>query len=64
MGIWITLVVLLLLAILPLGIRILYNDKGPLVKVVVGPVKVTVYPGKKKENFVLSSDSIQLPVVL
>ena len=50
MGIWITLVVLLLLAILPLGIRILYNDKGPLVKVVVGPVKVTVYPGKKKEK--------------
>ena len=50
MGIWITLGILTLLAILPLGVRILYDAGGPLVKIVLGPVKLTVYPGKKKEK--------------
>ena len=50
MGIWITLGILTLLAILPLGVRIIYDTNGPLVKIVAGPVKFTVYPGKKKEK--------------
>ena len=50
MGGWITLGVLALLAILPLGVRIRYDAKGPLVKVILGPVKVTVYPRPKKEK--------------
>ena len=50
MGIWITLGVLALLAALPLGVRVLYDAGGPVVKVVLGPVKLTVYPGKKKEK--------------
>lgn len=52
MGWWITLGVAVLLAILPLGVRLLYDEGGPRVKVVVGPVKWTVYPrtGKKQKS--------------
>ena len=51
MGWWITLGVLTLLAILPLGVRVSYDGDGPLVKVVLGPIRVTVYPrsGKKEK---------------
>ena len=50
MGIWITLGVLTLLAILPLGVRILYDENGPVVKVILGPARITVYPGRKKDK--------------
>ena len=50
MGWWITLGVLTLLAILPLGVRVCYDEDGPLVKVVLGPVKLTVFPRPKKEK--------------
>ena len=50
MGGWITLGVLALLAILPLGVRICYDAMGPLIKVILGPVKVTVYPRPKIEK--------------
>ena len=50
MGGWITLGVLALLTILPLGVRIRYDAQGPLVKLIVGPVKLTVYPRPKKEK--------------
>lgn len=50
MGVWITLGVLALLAILPLGVRICYDANGPLVKAILGPVKVTLYPRQKKEK--------------
>ena len=50
MGGWITLGVLTLLAILPLGVRIRYDAKGPLVKIILGPVKITVYPRPRKEK--------------
>ena len=36
MGLWITLGVLALLAILPLGVRVCYDAEGPLVKIVLG----------------------------
>lgn len=48
MGIWIAIAVLVILAILPLGVYIRYNDTGFLLRVVVGPVKITVYPRRKK----------------
>ena len=41
--------ILILLAILPLGISALYNTDGPLVRLIIGPVRWTVYPGKNKE---------------
>ena len=49
MGWWITLGIFTLLAILPLGVRIQYDADGPLVKIVLGPVKLTVFPRPKKE---------------
>ncbi len=50
MGWWITLGVLTLLAILPLGVSVKYNVEGPLVRLILGPVKLTVVPGKKKQK--------------
>ena len=48
MGWWITLGILFLLAILPLGVSVHYNVDGPVVKIILGPVKITVVPAKKK----------------
>jgi len=48
MGLWITTGILVLLAVLPLGVRVCYDENGPLVKLVLGPVKLQVFPGKKK----------------
>ena len=50
MGWFITLGVLLLLAVLPLGIRVSYDSGGPLVKVIAGPLKLTVYPRHTKRK--------------
>ena len=38
MGWWITLGILTLLAIVPVGVRVCYDAEGPLVKLVLGPV--------------------------
>ena len=48
MGWWITLGILFLLAILPLGVSIHYNADGAVVKIILGPFKLTVVPAKKK----------------
>ena len=48
MGWWITLGILFLLAILPLGVSVHYNADGAVVKIILGPVKLTVVPAKKK----------------
>jgi len=50
MGWLITLGVLLLLAVLPLGVRILYDADGALVRVIAGPLKITVFPLPKKKK--------------
>ena len=52
MGWLIALGIVLLLAVLPIGVRIRYNAEGVLVKVIAGPVKITVFPlpGKKKKE--------------
>ena len=45
--------ILLLMSVLPLGVRVSYDAGGVLVKIVAGPVRVTVYPlsqKKKKET--------------
>ena len=42
--------VLFLLAILPVGISALYNEDGPLVNLLIGPVKILLFPGKKKDE--------------
>ncbi len=50
MGWWITLGIAGLLAILPLGVFVSYDASGPLVRVVLGPAKFTVFPKTKKEK--------------
>ena len=48
MGWIILLAILVLLAILPLGASVLYDAQGVRVRVLAGPVKITVFPLKKK----------------
>ena len=50
MGWIIALAILVLLAILPLGASVLYDAGGACVRVVAGPLKVQVYPGKKRQD--------------
>ena len=48
MGWWITLGVLILLAILPLGGRVHYDSQGIRAWILAGPIRVGVYPLRKK----------------
>lgn len=50
MGWWIALGVVLLLAILPLGVSAKYDGGGALLRVILGPVRLTLYPRRKKEK--------------
>jgi len=50
MGWLITFGILFLLAVLPLGVRVNYDSDGPLVKVILGPIRLTVFPLPKKEK--------------
>lgn len=50
MGWLITLGILLLLAVLPLGVSVRYDSEGPLVKVIAGPVRLKVFPLPKKQK--------------
>jgi len=50
MGWLITLGVLTLLAIVPLGVSIRYDASGAVVRVIAGPVKITLFPRPKKEK--------------
>lgn len=40
--------VIFLLAILPLGASVIYDADGPLVRIIAGPIRLTVFPMKKK----------------
>ena len=46
----IALCIVILLAILPLGVSVIYNEDGPLVRVIAGFVRIKVFPLKKKEK--------------
>ena len=48
MGWWIALGVVILLGLLPLGVSVKYGADGPLVRVIAGPVRITLFPRKKK----------------
>lgn len=50
MGWVISLAVLVLLGCLPLGISGIYEAAGPTAKLLVGPVRIALYPRKKKEK--------------
>ncbi len=49
MGWLIALGILILLAILPLGARVIYNSEGVKVKIIAGPLKIQIIPAKKKD---------------
>ena len=38
------------LAMIPLGVSARYDEAGPLVRVIAGPVRLTVFPSRKKEK--------------
>ena len=48
MGWLITLCVLLALAVIPLGVSVIYDEDGALVLIVAGPLKIRVFPARKK----------------
>ena len=50
MGWLVTLGVLVLLAVLPLGIHIRYDEDGVLGKLIAGPIKILLFPRPKKEK--------------
>ena len=50
MGWWIALGVIFLLGILPLGVSARYSGEGELLRVVIGPLRLTLFPRKKKEK--------------
>lgn len=56
MGWMITLGILVLLAVLPLGVSVHYDESGPLVRLLAGPVKITLFPRKKKVSVNKKSD--------
>lgn len=49
MGWIITLIILFLLAILPLGAKVLYNSQGFFLDVIAGPLRIPILPGKPKD---------------
>lgn len=49
-GLMITLVILFLLAILPLGVSVRYDAAGVLVRLIAGPLRITLFPMKQKEK--------------
>lgn len=50
MGWLITFGILFLLAILPLGVSVKYDEDGAVVKVIAGPVRITLFPRPKKDK--------------
>ena len=50
MGWLIALGFLCVLLILPLGVSALYDSEGPRVSILAGPVRIPVYPAKKKDK--------------
>ena len=50
MGWLLALGVVVLLAVLPLGVSAKYNAEGALVRVILGPIRLTVFPRPKKEK--------------
>ena len=49
MGWIITLGILILLAILPLGAALRYNSEGLSLKVIAGPIRIPILPARKKD---------------
>ena len=46
----VALAVVVLIGFVPIGVSARYNESGPLVKLIAGPFRATIVPGKKKEK--------------
>ena len=51
--------ILILLAILPLGVSVIYNEDGPLVRVIAGFIRMKVFPLKKKEKKMIQNSKLK-----
>ena len=64
MGWLIALGIVLLLAVLPIGVRLRYNSEGIVLKILAGPVKITLLPRttkKKKEKKKKETKAAKVP---
>ena len=50
MGWLITLGILILLGILPLGVSAIYDEDGAMVRIIAGPLKIQVFPVSRKKK--------------
>ncbi len=50
MGWLIALAIVILLAVLPLGVSAKYDAGGPVVRIIAGPIRLQILPGKKKKQ--------------
>lgn len=50
MGWLIALGIVILLAIIPLGASVIYDEDGPLIRLILGPIRLKLYPKAKKEK--------------
>lgn len=50
MGWLITLGILVLLALVPLGIRVVYDEDGAVISVLIGPFKMKIFPAPRKDK--------------
>ncbi len=51
--------ILTALAILPLGASVVYDEDGAVVRIIAGPVKLQVFPGKKKAKLPTGKEQTQ-----
>lgn len=47
---WILLAILIFILILPLGVRVNYDEDGAVVSILAGPIPIQIFPVKKKEK--------------
>ena len=59
MGWLITFGILILLGILPLGVSVIYDEDGAVVRVIAGPLKIKVFPLPKKEKKLKKQKSLK-----
>lgn len=59
MGWIIALVAIILLGCIPVGVCLMYNSGGALVNLLIGPIRITLYPRKKNHTKSKSSENMR-----
>ena len=60
-GLLITIVIIAILAMLPLGVKAQYNAFGPRVSLIAGPIRIPLFPKKKKAKKAKESETVKKP---